>query len=52
MGAAHSVPHTRILIGLIGGAVLGSTVNALVVKGFVPAEPVDWSVKYLARPSS
>lgn len=50
MAAAHSVPHTRILIGLIGGALLGSTVNALVQQGIVPADPVDWTVKYLARP--
>ena len=29
MSAAHTVPHTRILLGLIFGAALGSTANAL-----------------------
>ena len=29
MSAAHTVPHTRILIGLLVGAVLGCVVNAL-----------------------
>ncbi|AWM41965.1 Proton glutamate symport protein [Gemmata obscuriglobus] len=50
MAAAHTVPHTRILFGLIGGAALGCLANALVSKGVVPAGPVDWVVKYLARP--
>ncbi|MDY3560692.1 dicarboxylate/amino acid:cation symporter [Gemmata sp. JC673] len=50
MAAAHTVPHTRILFGLIGGAALGCLANALVSKGVVPAGPVDWAVKYLARP--
>lgn len=36
MAAAHSVPHTRILIGLIGGALLGSVANALVQRAFYP----------------
>ncbi len=29
MSAPSTVPHTRILIGLVGGAVLGCTINAL-----------------------
>ena len=46
MSAAHTVPHTRILLGLVGGAVIGCTVNALqtestairalLVEGFQP----------------
>lgn len=50
MSAAHTVSHTRILLGLVLGAVLGCTMNALVRAGAVPAGPVDWSVKYVARP--
>lgn len=51
MSAAHSVSHTRILLGLVLGAALGCTANALVREGIIPAPPVDWVVKYLARPT-
>ncbi|MBY0456444.1 MAG: dicarboxylate/amino acid:cation symporter [Gemmataceae bacterium] len=50
MAAAHTVPHTRILIGLVGGAALGCLTNYLVGKGALPAAPVDWVVRNLARP--
>src|SRR5262249_44476285 len=29
MSTAHTVPHTRILLGLVGGAIVGCVVNAL-----------------------
>ncbi|HEY1191340.1 MAG TPA: dicarboxylate/amino acid:cation symporter [Gemmata sp.] len=51
MSAAHPVSHTRILIGLVGGAALGCLANALVGQGVLPAAPVDWVVKNLARPA-
>lgn len=50
MSAAHTVPHTRILAGLVGGAVVGCTLNALVQNGTIPADAVDWVLKYLVRP--
>jgi DAACS family dicarboxylate/amino acid:cation (Na+ or H+) symporter len=50
MASSASVPHTRILAGLVLGAVLGSSAFALVHRGLIPAQPVDWVVKYLAKP--
>lgn len=48
--ASANVSHKKILGGLILGAVAGSSAYALVHNGTIPAEPVDWVVKYLARP--
>jgi DAACS family dicarboxylate/amino acid:cation (Na+ or H+) symporter len=45
MAAAHSVPHTRILAGLVLGAAAGCLANALAA----PA-PLAWVVKNLAKP--
>ena len=50
MSAAHSVPHTRILIGLVGGAIVGCAVNALVQDGSIPTHVVDDLLEYLIRP--
>ena len=49
--ASANVSHTKILAGLILGAVAGCSAYALVRKEIIPAEPVDWIVKYLARPA-
>jgi len=48
--ASANVSHTKILGGLILGAAAGCTAFALVDNAVVPAAPVDWIVKYLARP--
>jgi DAACS family dicarboxylate/amino acid:cation (Na+ or H+) symporter len=45
MSAAHTVPHTRILIGLVGGALIGCLVNALTQP---PAPPPDNSLAGVA----
>jgi hypothetical protein len=45
MSAAHTVPHTRILLGLIGGAVLGCTLNALKTEGIIGGEFVAGLIK-------
>ena len=50
MSAAHSVPHTRILLGLILGAALGSGANALVQNATIPGDVVAGVVKYATRP--
>ncbi|MFO0824193.1 MAG: dicarboxylate/amino acid:cation symporter [Gemmataceae bacterium] len=50
MSAAHTVPHTRILFGLVGGAIVGCVVNALVQNGTIPADIVEKLLKYLIRP--
>jgi DAACS family dicarboxylate/amino acid:cation (Na+ or H+) symporter len=50
MSTTHTVPHTLIVAGLVGGAAIGCATNALVTQGLVPAEPVDWVVRNLARP--
>src|SRR5262245_44628618 len=50
MSAAHTVPHTRILLGLVLGAALGCTAKALVENGAIPGEPVAAVVKYVTRP--
>ena len=50
MAAAHTVPHTRILIGLVAGAAIGCGVNALVEQGVIPAGPVAWVVKNVTKP--
>jgi DAACS family dicarboxylate/amino acid:cation (Na+ or H+) symporter len=50
MSAAHTVPHTRILLGLVAGAVAGCATNALVHNGAVPADAVEGLLKYLVRP--
>ncbi|MBA4186875.1 MAG: dicarboxylate/amino acid:cation symporter [Planctomycetaceae bacterium] len=50
MSAAHTVPHTRILMGLVGGAVVGCVVNALVHDGTIPKKVIDDLLEYLIRP--
>lgn len=50
MSAAHTVPHGRILIGLIGGAVMGCGVNALVQNGALRADVVEKVIHYVTRP--
>ena len=50
MSAAHTVPHTRILLGLILGAALGSGANALVQNAAIPGDVVAGVVKYGTRP--
>lgn len=50
MSAAHTVPHTRILAGLVAGAVAGCTANALVHNGTLPADVVESLLKYAVRP--
>src|SRR5678816_975621 len=45
MSTAHTVPHTRILIGLIGGAVIGCLVNAITQP---PPPPPDHSLAAVA----
>src|SRR5262245_46572520 len=50
MSAAHTVPHTRILIGLVGGATLGCTANALVQNGALRADVVEHLITYVTRP--
>ena len=50
MSAAHTVPHTRILLGLVLGAALGCTANALVANGTIPGGPVEAAVTYVTRP--
>ena len=50
MAAHASVPHTRILIGLVAGAALGSALNLLVDAGTIPAEPVKWLVRNVTKP--
>jgi DAACS family dicarboxylate/amino acid:cation (Na+ or H+) symporter len=50
MSAAHTVPHTRILLGLVLGAALGCGAKALVESGAIPAAPVEAVVRYVTRP--
>ena len=50
MSAAHTVPHTRILLGLVGGAAIGCAVNALVQEGKLDADFVAGLVKYFTKP--
>jgi DAACS family dicarboxylate/amino acid:cation (Na+ or H+) symporter len=50
MSTAHSVSHTRILLGLVLGAVAGCTLNALVENGMVSRQPIEWIVNNLTQP--
>ena len=51
MSASHStVPHTRILLGLILGAVVGSGVNYLTAESPGTREGVEWVVRNLTKP--
>jgi DAACS family dicarboxylate/amino acid:cation (Na+ or H+) symporter len=50
MSAAHTVPHTRILLGLVGGAAVGCAANALVQNGTLDAGVVAGLVKYVTKP--
>ncbi len=47
---AHTVPHTRILLGLVLGAALGCGAKALVDEAAIPAAPVAWVVRNVTRP--
>jgi DAACS family dicarboxylate/amino acid:cation (Na+ or H+) symporter len=50
MSAAHTVPHTRILLGLLAGAALGCAADALKAEGVVGGERVAWVIKYVTKP--
>ncbi len=51
MSASHStVPHTRILLGLILGAVVGSGVNYFSAEDPAATEWVEWVVRNLTKP--
>ena len=50
MSAAHSVPSTRILAGLVLGAVVGCTANALVQNGTLDGGVVSGVIKYATKP--
>jgi DAACS family dicarboxylate/amino acid:cation (Na+ or H+) symporter len=50
MSAAHTVPHTRILLGLVGGAAIGCAVNALVQNGTLDGAFVAGLVKFVTKP--
>ena len=53
MSAAHTVPHTRILIALIGGAVVGCGLNyAFVEPGPPPVVPgwLRWTIANVTKP--
>src|SRR4051812_24392382 len=50
MSAAHTVPHTRILLGLVLGAALGSAANAMVQNAAIPGDVVAGVAKYVPRP--
>ncbi len=50
MSAAHTVPHTRILLGLVGGAAIGCAVNALVQNGTLDGGFVAGLVKFVTKP--
>lgn len=51
MAAPSGVSHTRVLAGLVLGAVVGSLVNYFVSQGVLPKPGVEWVLKYLARPA-
>jgi DAACS family dicarboxylate/amino acid:cation (Na+ or H+) symporter len=50
MSASPSVPHTRILAGLVLGAVAGCTANALVQNGTLDGGLVANVIKYATKP--
>lgn len=50
MGAAASVPHTRILVGLILGAAVGCGANLLIDAGAVPRDTVAAVVRNATKP--
>ena len=50
MSAAHTVPHTRILLGLVGGAAIGCAANALVQNGTLDGGLVAGVVKFVTKP--
>ena len=53
MSAAHTVPHTRILIALVGGAALGCGLNyAFVAPGPPPVVPewLRWAITNVTKP--
>lgn len=50
MASAASVPHTRIVVGLVAGAAVGCGVNLLIENGSVARESVVWFVKNVTKP--
>lgn len=50
MSAPHTVPHTRILFGLVAGAAIGCLAKALVDHGALSGELVAGVVKYFTKP--
>lgn len=50
MSSAASVPHTRILAGLVLGATVGCLVNVLVDEGAIAAPSIAWLVKNVTKP--
>src|SRR4051794_28079291 len=50
MAAAHTVPHTRILAGLVLGAVAGGAANAMVENGQIARNVVENAVHYVTKP--
>src|SRR5947208_785638 len=50
MAAAHTVPHTRILAGLVLGAVVGCAANAMVENGQIARNVVENAIHYVTKP--
>lgn len=53
MSAAHTVPHTRILVALVGGAAVGCALNYAFVQPGPPPVAPDWLkavIKYVTKP--
>lgn len=50
MSAAHTVPHTRILLGLVGGAIVGCVVNAFTGDDGISPDIVQGVIKYVTKP--
>lgn len=51
MSSPASVPHTRILLGLVLGAAVGCLANELVRREVIPAGPVEAAVAYVTKPA-
>jgi DAACS family dicarboxylate/amino acid:cation (Na+ or H+) symporter len=50
MSAAQTVPQSRILIGLVGGAVIGCAINALKAEGIIDGSLIATVIKYITKP--
>jgi len=48
--AAANVPHTRIMVGLVLGAAVGSAANIAVSRGLLDANSLGWVVRNVTRP--